>query len=536
MDRVVIPRSILLPLHLERSVKNLMNLRLSALVEFVCADDEKLFPRRGRDEEDGKQGERSKFEGMEAGGRSDVRRLVSVDLRSTRTREEEDDESEEVEIVGGEEGENGGVGGSSWWVSSLIVVNAAMGAGMLDFPFAFDEAGGLGTAMAVHVVVVMAALGSLLVLGWVADGVGEREKSEEEEEPIHRGPSQSYQETVERVCGRWVGLLCSATVALYMYLASITYLVVVGDQSDRIFHDWVGPEFCNDWYYNRKFIIAAGSIVLVWPLCYSKKIDFLKYASGAATIGIAYVVFIVVFVFASGKQRADDIRTHPDSWEDVFNVIPAVCFAYQCHVSSIPVYSCIRPRRLSSFTKTVSAAMAICFLSYSLIGILGYLSFGRSVRPDILSNYVTTFWPVALGFGLFALKNLLTFPIILFCGRLAINDLIRSLRRTDPEDAWERVRRVVLVTLWFVSALLVAVFLPNMTTVVDYLGCLAACFIFLFPGICLLQAATNTTSRKAFKLAGAAFFLIFGAFLFGLILTRAITSPKATKQQLCVSL
>ena len=36
--------------------------------------------------------------------------------------------------------------------------------------------------------------------------------------------------------------------------------------------------FCDKWYMNKNFTLTLSSIVLILPLCFSKKIDFLKYA------------------------------------------------------------------------------------------------------------------------------------------------------------------------------------------------------------------------------------------------------------------
>ena len=42
--------------------------------------------------------------------------------------------------------------GSSWYSSVFLVVNAALGAGMLNFPAAYDQCGGLAVALTVQAV------------------------------------------------------------------------------------------------------------------------------------------------------------------------------------------------------------------------------------------------------------------------------------------------------------------------------------------------------------------------------------------------
>jgi len=44
-------------------------------------------------------------------------------------------------------------------------------------------------------------------------------------------------------------------------------------------------------------------------------------------------------------------------------------------------------------------------------------------------------------------------------------------------------RRILIVGLWFFSTLVAALFLPDISVAIHYLGALAASFIFIFPGL-----------------------------------------------------
>lgn len=76
---------------------------------------------------------------------------------------------------------------------------------------------------------------------------------------------------------------------------------------------------------------------------------------------------------------------------------------------------------------------------------------------------------------------------ILFCYeiRTAIdslsNESTASLIATDPRHSTQR--RILIVCLWFFSTLAGAIFLPNISVAIHYLGALAASFIFIFPGL-----------------------------------------------------
>ena len=90
--------------------------------------------------------------------------------------------------------------------------------------------------------------------------------------------------------------------------------------------------------------------------------------------------------------------------------------------------------------------------------------------------------------------------------------------------------------------MILAIEIPDISAVINMLGSLAAVFIFVFPGICLLQTALTRWMSSRFwksknfissdpglvtrgskvRIAGAFAFLLLGAFLFGVVLTQVI--------------
>ena len=80
-----------------------------------------------------------------------------------------------------------------------------------------------------------------------------------------------------------------------MFGCCITFFIIIGDQLDQstgyiflnnkyksfshilVFSCIHGPNFDQFWYFNRKFTITISSLLLILPLCYAKRIDFLTY-------------------------------------------------------------------------------------------------------------------------------------------------------------------------------------------------------------------------------------------------------------------
>jgi sodium-coupled neutral amino acid transporter 7/8 len=68
--------------------------------------------------------------------------------------------------------------------------------------------------------------------------------------------------------------------------------------------------------------------------------------------------------------------------------------------------------------------------------------------------------------------------------REAVSNLWVNLLHNNESDVavTEQRRRVTIATIWFVLTLVLAVLSPDIGSVIDILGSLAAVFIFVFPG------------------------------------------------------
>ena len=254
------------------------------------------------------------------------------------------------------------------------------------------------------------------------------------------------------------------------------------------------------------------------------------------------MVALIFTEYAVGGHVPGQIKTKPDKWVDVFTVIPVICFGYQCHVSVIPIYSCMKHRNIKHFSIASSIAIAICVFTYTGAATFGYLTFGSKVSPDILTNYSASKPSVMIALIAMALKTYTTYPILLFCGREGMSTIVKDLFIKDDTPAKEKFRRYVIATIWFICSLVLAIEIPNIGAVINMLGSLAAVFLFVFPDVCLLQTTlmtdpTMANIRSRLALSLAVIFLLLGAFLFGCVLTQAIIfnlSSSSSETPLCV--
>ena len=209
----------------------------------------------------------------------------------------------------------------------------------------------------------------------------------------------------------------------------------------------------------------------------------------------------------------------------------------------------MKHRTLKHFAAVSIAAIFVCALSYSGAASLGYLTFGSTVNVDILLSYDGQRPEVIIGILAMALKTVFTYPILLFCGReamkAAIGDVkaLLNTRHVDENSAAETtqtstsfnelIQRIIIVLIWFVLSLLCAILVPNIGEVISYLGCLAAFFIFVFPGGCLISISLKSDPsllrlRNRMVLFLGIVFVTIGTFIFGVVLTQDIQSMFIT--------
>ncbi|KAJ7312072.1 hypothetical protein JRQ81_006409 [Phrynocephalus forsythii] len=411
-----------------------------------------------------------------------------------------------------------GPGTTSALSAVFIVVNAALGAGLLNFPAAFSMAGGVAAGIALQLCMLIFIIGGLVILAYCSQANNE----------------STYQEVVRAVCGKVVGVLCEVAIAVYTFGTCIAFLIIIGDQQDKIIAALVknssGAESVH-WYTDRKLTISITAFLFILPLSIPKEIGFQKYASGLSVLGTGYVTVIIIlkYIWPDTELTPGEIPTSPSSWLSVFNAMPTICFGFQCHVSSVPVFNSMKRPEVKPWGAVVTAAMVIALFVYTGTGVCGFLTFGSSVEQDVLVSYPSSDVPVAIARAFIIVCVLTSYPILHFCGRTVLEGLwLRYKGEAVEEDVvLERRRRLGQTLAWFLLTLLLALFIPDIGKVISIIGGLAACFIFVFPGLCLIHTKLSEIqeARPAswwMMVSYGVFMVVLGAFIFGQTTAHAI--------------
>uniref|UniRef100_A0A3B3UJS4 Solute carrier family 38 member 8 n=1 Tax=Poecilia latipinna TaxID=48699 RepID=A0A3B3UJS4_9TELE len=370
----------------------------------------------------------------------------------------------------------------------FIMLKSALGAGLLNFPWAFRKAGGVNTAITVELVSLVFLISGLVILGYASS--------------VSR--QKTYQDVVREVCGRAVGQLCEVCFCFNLFMISVAFLVVVQDQLEKLcislYETVTGSSEADmpyHWYTDQRFALFIMCLLIILPLSIPKEIGIQKYTSVLGTLAATYLcVAVVVKYYLMDSHRI----TYTDSWASMFSVVPTICFGFQCHEACIAIYSSMENQNLLHWVAISVLSMFFCLLTYTLTGVYGFLTFGEGVASDILMSYPGN-------------------DVVMIISRLLFGWSLCGF--VDPHSRC----RVVLTVAWISFTLLIAMFVPDMADVISVIGGISAFFIFIFPGLCLVfTMQTEDVSprlRDILSIWGVVT-IVVGAFIFGQSTTIAV--------------
>uniref|UniRef100_A0A673N7K9 Solute carrier family 38 member 8b n=1 Tax=Sinocyclocheilus rhinocerous TaxID=307959 RepID=A0A673N7K9_9TELE len=313
----------------------------------------------------------------------------------------------------------------------FIMLKSALGAGLLNFPWAFEKAGGVNTAISVSLVFLISGL---VILGYASS--------------ISR--QNTYHDVVREVCGQRIGHLCEICFVFNLFMISVAFLVVVQDQLDKLTGNTEG-EMPYHWYTDHRFALFVTCFIIILPLSVPKEIGIQKYTR-------CWFVWVIC--------------NRLDSWASMFSVVPTICFGFQCHEACIAIYSSMENKKITHWVFISVTSMIFCLIIYTLTGVFGFLTFGREVASDILMSYPGNDVMMIIARLLFGISIVTIYPIILLLGRyLILTEILRFWeRRAIITSVFESRCRLILTILWITVTLLIAIYIPDMSEAISVIG------------------------------------------------------------------
>ena len=275
---------------------------------------------------------------------------------------------------------------------AFVLLNTALGSGILGLPGAFSKAGMIGGIVLLVVTSVLAVIGVHLLCE-VADRVGR---------------PASFYSCATAAAGSVAGVVIDILIAINAFGSACSYLIVVGD---------VLPEVSDSFHNAPPYIVHSTgrtfwmliALAIGAPLAYLRDLSALAITAYVAFVCVVYISIVVALFWLApttfppcGPDANTTTTTTFYTVDDescqggVENIgpilnaldsLPIFIFAFTTNQNAISITNELTrptPRRVLLST---CIAMLLALLLYLLVGIGGYSTYGDLVKSDILKSY-----------------------------------------------------------------------------------------------------------------------------------------------------
>ena len=261
------------------------------------------------------------------------------------------------------------------------------------------------------------------------------------------------------------------------------------------------PEFMQD--EKSPFWAVVINVVFIFPLALQRNLSSLRYV---CLIGFFFVMYVViVIVVETFNSKICDYQTN---WNDleyfklsgIFNTWSMSLFAFQCHQNVLDVYLELNIREPKTMNKVMKLNNLICFLCYVLVGFFGYLTFANDPEQlengNILQADYKGIIPILIAILLIGLQLIPALPLVVKPSK----DGLLGLLYPDC-DIDSTLKHFILTSTIMVTQVIASLYIPNMATILTWLGGTTSGFINMtFPCMFYLIAHNKEklTARRLF--------------------------------------
>ncbi|KAI9105666.1 transmembrane amino acid transporter protein-domain-containing protein [Phlyctochytrium arcticum] len=424
--------------------------------------------------------------------------------------------------------------------SSVNLINTIIGTQMLSMAYSFAKLGpGLGFLLLLLFAFVTRYSLRLLVIA--AQRVPRHDTRNAH---LTEPNSPSYATLCRAAFGPNVAPLVDFMMICACIGFAISYLVMLMDGMPRIIWElapgWDGRgAWIVEVLSEGKFWLVA-SLLMIVPLSFSRDVDDFKWFSGTALACALYLAGVVMYCYFSGKGIGDvptpGVSYGSRPWfivtDEAIGVLPIFVFAFTCHQNIFSIYNelTMAERNVAVATHSdpdmtlkhilliTDISVAVCFIIYFIVALLGYLTFGTDSHVVLLNNY-SSIPATTLARISFVLLSAFSYPIQLHPCRAALDSFIQhfqaahvrspmkaytslqssfssslgSVTQPLPRQVQELATRRQLTTFLLVISYLCAAFIPPQTLdkILVFLGATcgsAVCYV--LPGMIFRRVGT----------------------------------------------
>ncbi|CAN4115746.1 unnamed protein product [Withania somnifera] len=288
---------------------------------------------------------------------------------------------------------------------------------------------------------------------------------------------RSYPDIGERAFGTIGRVLVSTTMNMELYMVVTGFLILEGDNLQKLFGDIQVQIFGLAIGGKQCFVIITSLIIL--PTVWLNNMSILSYISASGVVASIVLLGSILWTAVFDGIGFQANGTQIINWKGMPTAISLYAFCYCAHPVFPTLYtSMINQKR---FSKVMFVCFLLCTISYASMAIVGYLMFGPCVLSQITLNLPTNKFSSKV-----AIYTTLVNPIAKYC--LMIKPIENTIENQLPIHYNKRVCSLLIRTALVISTAVVALAIPLFGYLMSLVGAfLSVTASVVLPCLCFLK-------------------------------------------------
>ena len=213
---------------------------------------------------------------------------------------------------------------------------------------------------------------------------------------------KNYSKVVKTILGKKVGVYVDINIALYLFGALISFMVIIyqligavvydimrlaGNESAKKYESFI--DFKDQYWRETKYLkfpIMFGVTLLVLPLCLLKDISKMRIPSLIGVLALVYSIIVVVvesffYLFNEHWDERNEMNWYNPkrafSYSEgipFFGGLSTVFYLYSCHAGAFPVYKSLRNNTTRRIKKVFQRSILLDICIYFCIAAASFLT------------------------------------------------------------------------------------------------------------------------------------------------------------------
>ncbi|KAH9975741.1 transmembrane amino acid transporter protein-domain-containing protein [Lactifluus volemus] len=319
-----------------------------------------------------------------------------------------------------------------------------------------------------------------------------------------------------------------AAIAIKCFGVSISYLIIIKsllpNVVESLYHDLTSPDTNPPaWALSGHVWICLVMTVLV-PLSFLRRLDSLRHTSYIALFSCAYLVLIVIVCYfrpIKGMKPPGDIHFVKITPSFV-STFPIQVFAFTCAQNLFPIFNELKTNSQERMNIVIGTAIGSATVTYEVIAVFGYITFGSHVSANIIAMYPSTSLFIAIGQLAIAILVLFSYPLQVQPCRNCL-DKVFNFSSADQKVGDETIedehgagdmtplKHAGLTTAVVMGGFMIAYFVDNLEMVLSFVGSTGSTTIsFILPGLFYWKLTKDDPERNKLLNLGALALACYG--------------------------